>query len=303
MSDARQTFGSGTRNERVERADIAHRSDESNTDLAEETRLHAPSLAELRIDVAYSTLFIERPVDDYRTFGVPAEAPRTRGGLVAPVEGGRWLVNLHGVHGDHPLTDAEDFVDFAASLPAPVVERLLDEYPRLDDHISHYCFPTNRRYRYEDLDRFLEGLIVIGDAIASFNPIYGQGMSLAALEALMFHHTLMRRGCEELAPRFFDRTAAVIDPAWMMAIGADLSFQETQGRKPRGTAFFNWYLSRPFQKAHTDGALTDAFNRVLSMQQLPTSLLHPRVMWRVLKPMRLNREASPRPYQESLRAN
>ena len=244
-----------------------------------------PTLNEVQIDVAYSTTFIERPADDHRTFGVLAEAPRTRGGLAAPVEGNRWLMNLHGVHGDHPPTDAEGFVDFAASLPTPEVKRLLDEHSQVAEDISHYPFPANRRYRYEDLDRFPGGLIVIGDAIASFNPIYGQGMSVAALEAVVLHHTLATGSHEECALRFFDRAAVVVDPAWMMAIGADLSYPETEGNKPRGTGFFNWYLSRLFRSAHTDGALTDAFNRVLSMQQPPTSLLRPRVMWRVLKPI------------------
>ncbi len=243
-----------------------------------------PPLNEVCIDVAYSTTLIERPADDCRTFTVLAETPRTRGGLAAPVEGDRWLVNLHGVHGDHPPTDTEGFVDFAASLPTPELKRLLVEYPQVSGDIHRYPFPANRRYRYEDLDRFPDGLVVIGDAIASFNPIYGQGMSVAALEALVLHRALANGGREELALRFFDRVAAVIDVAWTMATGADFSFPETEGHRPRGTAFFNWYLSRLFRNAHTDAELTDAFNRVLSMQQPPTSLLHPSVAWRVLRP-------------------
>lgn len=243
-----------------------------------------PLLNELYIDVGYSTTFIDRPVDDHRAFGVLAEAPRTRGGVAAPVEDGRWLVNMHGVHGDHPPTDVEGFMHFAASLPTPEITRLLDEYLQVDEVISRYRFPANRRYRYENLDRFPDGLLVIGDAIASFNPIYGQGMSVAALEALVLHHTLATDSQEPVALRFFARTAAVVDTAWMMAIGADFGYPETEGEKPRGTGFFNWYLSRLFRSAHTDGTLTDAFNRVLSMQQPPTSLLRPRIAWRVLGP-------------------
>lgn len=243
-----------------------------------------PQLDELYIDVAYSSIYIERPAEDHRTIGVLAEAPRTRGGLAAPVEGDRWVINLHGVHGDHPPTDIREFVEFAGSLPTTELKQLLVDHPRTDDVISHYPFPANRRYRYEDLNRFPEGLLVIGDAIASFNPIYGQGMSVAALEALVLHHTLTRYGQEKIAPRYFARTAEVVDTAWMMATGADFGFEQTEGTRPHGTAFFNWYLARLFQKAHTDGMLTDAFNRVLSLQQPPTSLMHPRIAWRVLKP-------------------
>ena len=243
-----------------------------------------PATEEVHIDLAYTATCIERPADDARMIGALAAPPRTRGGAVLPVEDDRWLVNLHGIHGDHPPRNIEDAKDFAASLPIPIVNELLDEYPMMSEEIAFYPFPSNRRYRYEDLDLFPDGLLVIGDAIASFNPIYGQGMSVAALEALMLHDVLATDHQEPLAVSFFDRVTEIIDPAWMLATGADFSFPQTRGKKPRGAAFLNWYLSRLFRKAHTDSVLTDAFTRVLSMQQHPTSLLRPSVLWRVLRP-------------------
>ncbi|MFC4552684.1 MULTISPECIES: FAD-dependent oxidoreductase [Halorussus] len=243
-----------------------------------------PPVDEVRIDVGYASTFVERPAGDRRTVVAPAEAPRTRGGLVTPVEGGRWLVNVHGVHGDHPPTDPEAFADFAASLAVPQPKRVLDDHPRVGD-VESYPFPSNRRNRYEDLRRFPAGLVVVGDAIASFNPIYGQGMSVAALEALLLHRALATGGREELPLRFFDGAADVVDVAWTMAVGADFGFPETQGPKPRGTAFSSWYLGRLLRGAHADGALTDAFVRVLAMQEPPSSLLRPNVAWRVLKPV------------------
>lgn len=243
-----------------------------------------PATEEVHIDLAYSATCIERPADDSRMIGALAAAPRTRGGAVLPVEDDRWLVNLHGIHGDHPPRNIEDTKNFAASLPIPIVNDLLDEYPMVSEEIAFYPFPSNRRFRYEDLDQFPEGLLVIGDAIASFNPIYGQGMSVAALEALMLHHILATDDQEPLAVRFFDHVTEIVDPAWMLATGADFSFPQTRGEKPRGAAFLNWYLSRLFRKAHADSVLTDAFTRVLSMQHHPKSLLRPSIMWRVLKP-------------------
>lgn len=243
----------------------------------------SPPLDKVHIDLVYNATFVQRPADDYRMIGALAEAPRTRGGAVMPVEGGRWLINMHGMHGDHPPTDAKGFKEFAASLPIPDLKHLLDEYPLVAD-IDQYPFPANRRYHYENLGRFPEGIVVIGDAIASFNPIYGQGMSVAALEALLLHDVLATDDRENVARRFFDRSAEIIDIAWSMATGADFAFQETRGSKPRGTDFFNWYLNRLFRKSHTDGALTDAFVRVLMMERPPTSLLRPGIAWRVLKP-------------------
>ena len=245
-----------------------------------------PEVEEVHIDVAYSTTFIERPADDLRTFLIPPSAPHTRGGMAAPVEGDRWVVSVHGVHGDHPPTDSTGFVEFAASLLAPEVKHLLEDYQQVSADIEQYPFPTNRRYHYGDLERFPEGLLVIGDAIASFNPIYGQGMSVAALEALMLHHTLSTGGREGLALRFFNDAEAVIDTAWMLAAGADFAFSQTTGSKPRGTDISRWYLSRLTRKAHTDSTLSSAFFRVLTMEQPPTSLLRPGYLWRVLKPTR-----------------
>ncbi|WP_049892906.1 FAD-dependent oxidoreductase [Natronococcus jeotgali] len=243
-----------------------------------------PEVEEVHIDVAYSTTFIERPTDDLRTFLVPPSAPHTRGGMAAPVEGNRWVVSVHGVHGDHPPTDAAGFVEFAASLLTPEVTHLLDDHRQVSADIEQYPFPTNRRYRYGDLGQFPDGLIVIGDAIASFNPIYGQGMSVAALEALVLHQTLATGDREGLVLRFFDHAEAVIDMAWTLAAGSDFAFPQTTGPKPRGTDIMGWYLSRLTRKAHTDSTLSSAFFRVLTMEQPPTTLLRPSLVWRVLKP-------------------
>ncbi|WP_435064223.1 FAD-dependent oxidoreductase [Halobaculum sp. EA56] len=254
-----------------------------------------PAVDEVRIGIAYSTAYVERPPHDRRTYLVPAAPPRTRGGMAAPVEGDRWVVNLHGVHGDSPPTDRGEFRAYAATLPVSEVADIVDEHEWAAGDVEHYPFPSNRRNRYEDLDRFPDGLAVIGDAIASFNPVYAQGMSVAALEALTLHHALAEGG-EDLAVRFFDRAASVVDIAWNMAVGADFGFAGTEGPRPRGTGFFNWYTGRLLRRARTDGALTDAFVRVQMMERPPTSLLRPRVLRRVLQPrLRTGRSEASRP--------
>lgn len=243
-----------------------------------------PPLDEMHIDLAYSSTLVERPSDDRRTVYVPLSPPRTRGGAAFPVEDDRWLVNVHGVHGDHPPTDSEGFDAFAASLPPPELARLLDEHPRATDDIVHYPIPSNRRYRYESLDRFLDGMVVVGDAIASFNPVYAQGMSVAALEAVELHHSLVAGGREAVSTRFFDRASRVVDVAWRMAVGADFGFERTTGPKPRGTDLTNRYVARLMRRAHTDGELRHAFYRTIAMERPPRSLLRPGVVWRVFGP-------------------
>ncbi|WP_226041611.1 NAD(P)/FAD-dependent oxidoreductase [Natrinema sp. DC36] len=244
----------------------------------------APPLDEVSIDLAYSTVLLERPTDTRRAFLVLPDSPRTRGAAVFPIENGRWLLTLAGMHGDHPPTDLEGVIEYASSLPVADVSRLLDEHALISEDIYRYPFPSSVRRRYEDLDRFPDGLIVVGDAIASFNPIYGQGMSVAALEAVQLHRTLATADRDELALRFFERAARVVDDAWSLAVGSDFEFPQTTGPKPFGTDLVNRYVARLLRKAHTDGKLTDAFIRVVSMENRPTSLFRPAILWRVAKP-------------------
>ena len=166
------------------------------------------------------------------------------------------------------------------------MKQFLGTHPWISDEIAHYPFPSNLRRRYEDLDRFPDGLVVIGDGIASFNPLYGQGMSVAALESLLLHDCLAKNGLMDLAPRFFERSKEVVDTAWMMAVGPDFRFPQTTGPKPPSSGLMSRYISQLTRKAHTDGTLRDVFTHVVMMEQLPSTLLHPGVVWRVLKPTR-----------------
>jgi 2-polyprenyl-6-methoxyphenol hydroxylase-like FAD-dependent oxidoreductase len=123
---------------------------------------------------------------------------------------------------------------------------------------------------------------VFGDAISSFNPRYGQGMSVAALQAIELHRTLAERA-NNLASCFLERAARVIETPWAIAAGNDLRMQETHGRRPFETRFFNWYIARLQRAAHRDPAVSLAFHRVANLLAAPPTLLHPRVALRVLR--------------------
>jgi flavin-dependent dehydrogenase len=245
-----------------------------------------PPLDEIRIDLGYGSTFVERPPDDTRSFLMGAEAPQTRGAFVNPVEGNRWHVNVHGMHGDHPPADPKGFEEFAASLPTDDVKDVLDEHSMVSEIATQYPFPSNRRYRYEELDRFPNGLLVVGDAIASYNPIYGTGMSAAALQALALHHALISDDRTDLALGFFDRAAAVIDVVWDQTLGSDSAFPQTDGPNSREASILDWYVNRLFRRAQFDDRLSDAAFQVISLQQAPTTWFRPRVVWHVVRPAR-----------------
>ena len=236
--------------------------------------------------VAYSTLVLDRQVGDHRALVVFPTPPNRRGCATFPVEGGRRILTLAGYHGDHAPTDLDGFGAFADSLPVPDVRTLLDEQTVVSEDVAFYPIPSNRRRRYEELTEFPAGLVVIGDAIASFNPIYGQGMSVAALEAVQLHHTLSADGFDGISLPFFERAGRIVTEAWRLSTGADFKYPETSGSRPFGTAIMNWYLTRLLRKAHTDWRLAETFGRVGFMETEATSLVQPRIAWRVLKPGR-----------------
>ena len=243
-----------------------------------------PDVEEVGIDLAYSSMMVERPPDTVDGFLVVPTSPNCRGGTVVPIEDERWVVTLFGLHGDHPPGDPAGFAEFARSLATAEPADILERHQSVNAGVHQYPFPANRRYRYDDLDAFPRGLLVTGDAIASFNPIYGQGMSVAALDALHLHIALTEPTLEDIADRYFPAVANTIDVIWRMTVGADFGYPDTTGSAPIGTRAFNWYLERLVKTAHRDGVATDAFARVLRLEHSPTRLLAPSLLWRVLAP-------------------
>jgi 2-polyprenyl-6-methoxyphenol hydroxylase-like FAD-dependent oxidoreductase len=147
--------------------------------------------------------------------------------------------------------------------------------------ICTFRFPANQRRYYERVRRFPEGYLVTGDAICSFNPIYGQGMSVAAAEAkaLETSEPSLLRG---LAKRFYSRVARIVDIPWAIATGEDLRFPQVQGTRPPGFHLVNRYLDRVHAVASQDARVCRRFFDVLNLLAPPTSLMAPSVAWRVL---------------------
>jgi 2-polyprenyl-6-methoxyphenol hydroxylase-like FAD-dependent oxidoreductase len=251
-------------------------------DWLEQQGYSAPETSEVEVDVTYSTVRIERPPDAEGGVLVAPETDRPRGAAMMPVEDDRWEIVFQGVHGERAPADRETFLQWAETFPVEEIARQLRGQEWVSD-VQRYPFPASVRRHYEALARFPDGLVVTGDAVASFNPIYGQGMSVAALDALVLHHEL-EDGLAGLGPRFFERVSDVVDEPWQLAVGNDFIFEATTGPKPFGTDLFNRYVARLLQRAHDDGALTEAFFRVFRLERSATSLLRPGVVWRVLGP-------------------
>jgi len=241
-----------------------------------------PEVSEVEVNVTYSTVRIERPPDAKGGVLVAPEPHRPRGAAMLPVEDGRWEIVLQGLHGERAPDDRDTFLQWAETLPVEEIARQLRSRTWVSDP-QRYPFPASVRRHYEDLERFPHGLVVTGDAVASFNPVYGQGMSVAALDALVLHHEL-GDGLTELPQRYFEWVGDIVDEPWQLAVGNDFTFESTTGPKPFGADLFNRYVARLLRRARSDGTLTEAFFRVFRLERSATSLLRPGIVWRVLRP-------------------
>jgi hypothetical protein len=201
--------------------------------------------------------------------------------VFARLEGGEWLLTLFGLTGDHPPTQPDGFVEFARSLPfADIYQAIRDAEP-VDDPVA-YRFPTSRRRHYERLTRFPEGLIVLGDGVCSFNPIYGQGMTVAAIEALIVRDHMKRRRPPRTG-HLRARLAGAIHTPWNMAIAGDLAIPGIREQRTPTVRAANSYLSRVLSAAADDTTVGSAFVRVSGLVDPPIALLRPRVVLRVLR--------------------
>jgi 2-polyprenyl-6-methoxyphenol hydroxylase-like FAD-dependent oxidoreductase len=196
-----------------------------------------------------------------------------RAGALAAQEGGRFLVTLAGMLGDHPPTDLKGFRAFAASMPGGDIFRAIDS-GEPDGEPAIFKYPANVRHRYDLLRRFPEGLLVLGDAQCAFNPVYGQGMTVAALQAEVLSRVLTGGGAR-VWRRYFRQTARVIDAPWQIATGTDLAFPGVTGRRTAKIRVVNAYLPRLHAAAAVDPALAAAFVRVTGLLARPESLLRP----------------------------
>jgi 2-polyprenyl-6-methoxyphenol hydroxylase-like FAD-dependent oxidoreductase len=227
-----------------------------------------PAEEQVKVDLAYTTrLFRRRPTDlDGDKFAVIPPTPEgKRGGVMLAQEGDRWIVTLFGHFGQNAPVEMPGYVDFARSLPAPYIYETIRDAEPLGDACT-FRFPASSRRFYEKLGRFPEGFLVFGDAICSFNPIYGQGMSVAALESNALREEL-GKGQTGMALRFFKRAAKVIETGGPRSVAANL---------------INWYIAKLHRSAHCDPVTAMAFVRVAQLLDEPSSIMTPRVAWRVL---------------------
>ena len=235
----------------------------------------------VQVDISYATAYLHR--DEPRAAGMSGvvcapDNARPQIGVMLSQEDDRWVVTLGGYRDDPPPLVRDAFVERARQMGRELAETVAGaEFAAAP---IGYRFPHSERRRYERLRRFPSGLLAIGDSICSFNPIYGQGMSVVACEALVLRDCL-KRGEAWLWKRYFRRASRVVDAAWNTAVGADLAMDSIEGPRSVVGNLLNRYVALVFRASVHDPRVARAFLRVAHLLAPPPSLLAPAVVARV----------------------
>lgn len=222
---------------------------------------------------------------DWRMMLVGSYAPNVpRGGLIYPEENGTWMVMLNGAMKEYPPTDDAGFEEFARSVNPDFYAALQGATPL--SKARGYRGTENRQRHYEALTRWPARFVVVGDALCAFNPVYGQGMTVAAItaQALGEHLAESLGDLDAVAAPFQRRVAQIIAPVWRMATGIDYSWPTTEGGKRSALVrFSHWYNRKLSGALAHDPVLYRTFIDVLQMTRPSAALLAPGVVLRVLR--------------------
>ncbi|WP_329087301.1 FAD-dependent oxidoreductase [Streptosporangium sp. NBC_01469] len=237
-----------------------------------------------KIGLCYVTQHYRLTKDPYHgdlSINPVASPALPRGAIFTKTDGGRVELTTYGLLGDHPPTDQEGFYRWIESLAVPDIHDALQHAEPLDEPVA-FQFPTTLRRHYQEMPRFPDGLLVTGDAVCCFNPVYAQGMTVAALGALTMRDHLHTGSAPQPRQFFQDLARDVIDAPWEMTNIVDLSFPGVAGERTPQVRVAQAFLKLVQIAATRDGKVTAAYMRTAGLVERPESLQRPRMILRVL---------------------
>jgi 2-polyprenyl-6-methoxyphenol hydroxylase-like FAD-dependent oxidoreductase len=249
-----------------------------------------PPTSVVEVDTRYVSRAYRRtdtPTRDWKAAAVIGDPDTRRLAMLLPTEDEQWIVAIAGVNGESAPTDPDAMLAYARTLESPVIAEVMEVSEPLGNPVTHR-FPANQRRHVERMRRFPLGWVLIGDAVCSFNPIYGQGMTTAAKQAHALGHQLDRAGGidRSLTRRYFKAANRTVKIPWSIAVGGDFTFQETKGTKPFATDLVNRYIDRVVKAGQHDDQVVIRLNETLALLRSPQALLTPAFMLRVLRAAR-----------------
>ncbi len=247
----------------------------------------------VKIDIGYATRIYRCPAHlpaDWKGLNIYGRPPDDkRGGVIFPNRCGYWMVTLIGSLRDYPPDDEAGFLEFARSLTQPdLYEAIKDAEPVTP--IAVYKYSANRWRHYERMKRLPEGFIIMGDAACSFNPVYAQGMSVAAIEAQSLDRCLREQemfagnnGLVGFTQRFQQAIARDIKTPWLLSTGEDLRYPGAEGKRSLSIRLLNRYMRRVIELTASEPRMTATLLRVRNLLKPLSTLFQSRIILAVLR--------------------
>jgi 2-polyprenyl-6-methoxyphenol hydroxylase-like FAD-dependent oxidoreductase len=227
------------------------------------------------------------PVRDWKAAAVIGDPATKRLAMLLPMEDERWILTIVGVNGESVPTEDPAMRAYARTLESPVIAEVMAASDPLSEPVTHR-FPASQRRHVERLRRFPLGWVLLGDAVCSFDPIYGQGMTVAAQQAEALGLHLDRSGAidRSFARSYFRAASRIVKTPWSIAVGGDFAYEGTTGKKPFGTDLVNRYMDRVVKAGQYDDQVVIRVNEALALLRSPQTLMAPAFVLRVLRAAR-----------------
>ncbi|MDJ0385187.1 NAD(P)-binding protein [Streptomyces sp. G-G2] len=248
----------------------------------------APGKRVVKAKITYTSMSFDRPEKNPADFDVAYQmtfAPGiARGGVILAVEHGRWMCSLFGYGDQVPPTDDAGYLDFARGLGNPHLAGQIEQRDR-PETVHRYVNTNNQWNLYHQSKRWPERLLAVGDSVCVFNPVYGQGLTVAAMEAELLQGMLAALraeggGLDGLSRTFQNRVARLLIAPWTLSSNSDLMWNPDD--RPLPARIAHWYNTHLFAVSVRDPEVWARFVGVVNMVAPPTALFHPSVLRKVL---------------------
>ncbi|MET0695632.1 MAG: hypothetical protein ABWY56_16995, partial [Propionibacteriaceae bacterium] len=246
----------------------------------------APPASVIDAHVGYATrIYRDAPavLADCAGIAVAASPQSPIGGLALPAEQGRWMVSAIGFGDQRPPRDNEAFEQFLRELPDPVLGDLVARSTPVSD-VHVYRQTSNVRHPYEKVLDWPAGVVAAGDALCAFDPIYGQGITVGALQALLLRRAAERGLRPSGAGRLQRQLAASVATPWSIATSADASFPTSDLQQTRLQRILGaWSAELTRLAIHGDRRADETMSRVYNLLDPPVALVHPALVAAALR--------------------
>jgi flavin-dependent dehydrogenase len=259
-----------------------------------------PAETAIGVDIRYATARFElRPgaLGEFKacvTFPKPPE--EVNAGYLLPVENSCYQLLLIGRGGNMPPTEGAAFLEYARKLSTPSIYNAMKGSMQLGE-VARYGFPESKWRHFGLLDRFPRGLLPTGDAICCLNPVYGQGITVAVMEANAMRRLLRvsARKADPLAmlgSHFLTEVEALLEEPWTMSAIPDFVYPKTRGERPKNLDEILRFQNALVRVATRDADLAELLMKVRHLLEPMSTLNEPDIVRRVEAEMAANNEST-----------